>query len=255
MARRARLGLRSGTLKAVFAITMIVAACTSTGEIREVTTPTDSESISVSAGALYRCGGGPAFLSGDLQASGDVAPDTEQVAQLLSSAATGGWLPDVGWRETSRPSHRVAYIAHETAGGFDNYFFATLKSIDGEWHVSTWGRCVPTTVVNDDRTAFWEVDGTSGSRARSVQLVATEVSCASGQPADARVEPAHVTYSAEWIAITLYVRPPGVGPPIPAAPTTATCPANPSVSINVTLDEPIAGRELVDGSSWLDLPR
>ena len=73
---------------------------------------------------------------------------------------------------------------------------------------------------------------------REFTALVTETACASARSSEGRITGPEVEYTADAIIITFGVRPLGGA---------QNCPSNPPTEVRVVLDEPIAGRRLLDG--------
>jgi len=122
-----------------------------------------------------------------------------------------------------------------------------MKSVSLEngatgWKVTGWGECQPRVVLpNGLGPAEWAFDPEQpkpGPATQVFDVLVTELSCNSGQPADGRIVGPQIVKSADTVLLIFAVRP---------RPGGHTCPSNPSTSVKVDLGEPLGDRKLLDG--------
>lgn len=111
---------------------------------------------------------------------------------------------------------------------------------DGTWMLMASGPCTPRVELGSD---LGEADLTLAADpspgARTLELLVHERACASGQPADGRIEVIALEETPEQVRLLLGVRPLGGA---------QTCPSNPPTPFTVELAEPLGTREVVDAA-------
>lgn len=116
----------------------------------------------------------------------------------------------------------------------------TTNVPDGTWMLTASGPCTPRVVLGND---LGEADLTLAADpspdARTLELLVHERACASGQPADGRIEVVSLDETPGQVRLLLGVR------PLDGA---QTCPSNPPTPFTVELAEPLGTREVVDAS-------
>ncbi|WP_053204852.1 hypothetical protein [Jiangella muralis] len=112
---------------------------------------------------------------------------------------------------------------------------------DGSWSARGTGECRPERYFDDGLDPVeWRLPGDQPSPdATSVTILAHEIGCSSGQPADDRLAEPIVEYHEDTVDITLRITPPEG--------EVFTCIGNPETAVTVELDEPLGDRELRDG--------
>jgi hypothetical protein len=118
----------------------------------------------------------------------------------------------------------------------------------GEWQYVRSGQCDIRPAFGQLDPAHWELSGDQvlAADTRSLDLLVTELGCASGQSPEGRVVPAAVVYLETSIIIFIATRP-LAGP--------QTCNPGPPVRLDLELDEAIGDRQLFDGSVIPPEPR
>ncbi|WP_432489644.1 hypothetical protein [Kineococcus sp. SYSU DK018] len=99
-------------------------------------------------------------------------------------------------------------------------------------------REVTATTAQEAPVATWRVVEPPAPESTQVPLLVNEVSCASGQSAEGRIQKPEVAYQPEAVIITVRVEYAGGA---------QECPSNPDTPLTVELSEPVGARELVDG--------
>ena len=178
----------------------------------------------------------------DQPPNAEVAADapTEALRQYLRTAdvVAQGW-PAAGWRVIERSATRVTWIAP----GGSTWWIATFQPQGGDWSFWEGGEC-HLQVALPDAVGFasWELDPARppGPDARTIHVLGTELACANGDPPVGRVLAPVVLTTTEAVTIALVVR---------HVPGGADCPGNPAFPQDVTLPDPLGGRQLFDGST------
>ena len=89
--------------------------------------------------------------------------------------------------------------------------------------------------------AFWEPGRGQliTEETRSLEILVRERACASGQPAEGRIQRPSIDYREDAVVVTIRVRP---------RPGGQTCPGNPVTPYTLELSEPLEGRQLLMGT-------
>ncbi|PZF84016.1 hypothetical protein [Jiangella anatolica] len=115
------------------------------------------------------------------------------------------------------------------------------QAADGTWSVRGTGECQPERYFDDGLDpADWRLPGEQPPPdATAVTILAYEIDCSSGQPADGRLADPIVEYQDDAVVITMRIEPPEG--------ELLTCVGNPETPVTVELDEPLGDRELRNG--------
>ncbi|RIQ11657.1 hypothetical protein [Jiangella rhizosphaerae] len=138
------------------------------------------------------------------------------------------------WLKDTPEAHNMA------EGGLSTAIYS--READGTWtFYSGGGGCEPQRFFADGLNPVdWRLPGEQPPpEATSVTILASEIGCSSGQPADDRLAEPIVEYHEDAVDITLRVAPPEG--------EFFTCVGNPETTVTVQLDEPLGDRELRDG--------
>lgn len=118
----------------------------------------------------------------------------------------------------------------------------TFSRERGQLRASAWGGCDASPYLPLD--LMWvEVrpDGQPDPSATTIPLQLTERECTGARDPSEHLEEPHVVETSTSVTIYWTSR---------RLPGSATCPGNPTVERTITLQEPLGGRELLDGSSY-----
>jgi hypothetical protein len=160
---------------------------------------------------------------------------------LATPSLEHDFLPDTGWSLVGSDAARAEFIApsHD-----DVYGFVIVERGPNGWAVDGWKQCRPELVYPDGLgPAVWrpdpdqpEPDGSS----KSLHVLVTERSCASGRPSVGRVVGPAVRYEPDRVLVVFGVIP---------LPGGSECPGNPATPAIIEFTEPLGDRELIDASS------
>ena len=100
--------------------------------------------------------------------------------------------------------------------------------------------CLPTSPLDEGSVATWALPPGAelGPDTTEFTALVTEGACASGRASAGRVIGPRVEWTDDAVTVTFRVR------PLPGA---QECPGNPPTPVVVRLDQPLAGRTLLDG--------
>ncbi len=111
---------------------------------------------------------------------------------------------------------------------------------DGGWVLDAQGSCTPRRDLGSLSPADLALAEHPSPEARQIELEVYERACASGQPADDRVEIVEQETSDEQLMLVVGVRP---------LDGDQNCPGNPPTPVTIQLDEPLGDRTVVDAST------
>ena len=217
--------------------------------------PTPSPTPSPSAEVLYSCGDEPGFPPSALDAptgaeKGDDAP-AEALRRFLETPE-GESLPDAGWRVLFSSDEEVVFAAEPGTGpqdpgeDEDTFPYVEVEDERGTWKAVDAGQCRPTAFFEGLAPASWTLAGDAPpDDAREIDVLVHEMSCSSGHTAEGRIRSPRVAYRDESVTITFAVEP---------LPPSQDCQASPPTPYTVELDEPLAGRKLLDGVHYPPSP-
>ena len=206
--------------------------------------PTASASPAAALDPLrYTCGGHPFTLDVLDQRAGAEGGDHPAAMALrmflAESHPEAEILPDEGWLLVGLDEQEASFIAR--VEGDPPFVEAAAARAPGGWRVRGWGQCRPRAAFDGANGATWVFDPNvppAGPSDRRFSALVTEVECASGRSSEGRVLPPVIVYRPEEILVAFAVRPPRGD--------AGDCQSNPATRVVVELDEPIAGRRLVD---------
>jgi hypothetical protein len=210
------------------------------------TWPTGVTELSFDDDLRYTCGTftfEPAFLTeiGNAEAGDD--PMAVALREHLAKAEMEiDWLPDTGWSLVRAEGDLAEFIA---PSGDGRWSLVILERGPGGWEVDGWSGCGPRLVFPDGLgAAEWRPNSDQpepNPRSRTIEVLVTERSCASGRPSVGRVVGPAVRYEADRVLVAFGV--------IPQAGDSFECPGNPPTPAVIELTEPLGDRVLVDVSS------
>jgi hypothetical protein len=196
-------------------------------------------------GARYRCAGFPFDpMIVDLQPGTAERNDDPPAAALrahLQEPGEPGLLPASGWHLVGFDANRAEFIAKSNHG----YASVSLERSDQDvWAATSWGGCEPALVMPGGfPAADWELalDEAPDRTSRSITVLVSERTCASGRPPDGRIVGPWIVVEPRVIRIAFGVTPlPGV----------QECPGSPAARVVVDLGEPKGDRQLSDFGIW-----
>ncbi len=205
--------------------------------------PAPAPSGAANADPTLVCGeGGVEFKASVLEAPAELTGPDQAIAALRSYLAGGVYpgMPADGWRTVVASDASVTFLTQGTA----TWWFVTMTpDLAGSWQDSEEGECrlavrLPTTMSY----AEWHLDPKHPPKPgdSSVNVLATEMSCANGRPPGERLQAPLIVETGTTVTITLLVRRLG----------NADCPSNPEVPVVVRLTTPLGTRALLDGSTY-----
>ena len=162
----------------------------------------------------------------------------------------GQFWPQEGWRVLHATGQGALIVHHDPATG--NIWFMNFELQEGSWRwagASAGGPCpLHTTLPEGLGVVEWRIDPAGPAlspESTSIQVLATERECASGQPMGDRLLGPEVVMTDTEALITFAARP---------LPGGQSCQSNPEQSVTVELPEPLGDREIIDGlATGLDL--
>ena len=225
---------------AVVAILLLVAAC---GDAEEGSTGAGSDDV------LVGCPFGPFFPAATLEAAPPLAstsdhPAVEPVLQSWLASDEGAFWAQTDWRLLELSPDAVLFVYPGTDPEFRSVQFVSGARGEDGW---SWdGASVPNdcelTVRPDpgESVVAWELDPNEPPDPDSVAFVvlATEMSCASGQAMGDRLREPQVVERATEVLLVLSADP---------LSGDQNCPSNPSTRVEIELSAPLGDRAVVDG--------
>ncbi|MFD6140588.1 hypothetical protein [Promicromonospora sp. NPDC060271] len=181
----------------------------------------------------------------------------DQLGEEAAAALDGASVPDIDpeqWRVVTETGTQV-YLVRElpeprdSDGELRTHEVMGIEWVDqtedgGEgWQLWQRGDCALRYDLGDLGSAIvaLDPDNPPDPESSQVHLLATEVACAGGKPADGRVAVARLVEHEDRVELVVGVEvPPGV----------QTCQSNPPTPFTVELDEPLGTRALVDAAVY-----
>jgi hypothetical protein len=206
-----------------------------------ITPPTTDDPSSI----LLTCGGDERFPAAALAGVGLAEFENDAAAAVLKAAVAEGAeplpLPLHGWHRVAAGPAGVVFVAPRS-GGTGWAMVAARPGPDG-WDLDAYGDCAaaPVQPTGVNAADFWlDRDAPApGPNATTLHGLIRERACANGRPPTGRVRPPAVTYSEQFVIVTVTVT---------EIPGGADCPGNPSDPITIELSEPLGDRRILDGS-------
>jgi hypothetical protein len=192
----------------------------------------------------YTCGRfnfGPEILSeGAGSAERDPNPAAEELRRHLAlPGPETDFLPDTGWILLGIDATGAEFGALDGDLGMKS---VSVENGPNGWKVGGWGECQARIVLAEGLgPAEWHFDPgvpVSGPETQVFDALVTEMTCASGRPADGRIVGPEVVSSGDVVLVMFAVRP---------LPGGQDCPSNPSTRVTIDLGEPLGDRALLDG--------
>jgi hypothetical protein len=148
--------------------------------------------------------------------------------------------PSVGWHRVGQTATKVQFVAVAFETG--KPWVVGFEARDASWQVTTQGVCQGEArrPVGFGRADWW-LDPRFGAPRDDDQLVHAvlmERSCASGRSPEGRIAPPSIAYFERAIVVTMSVR---------HRPGGQDCEGNPKFPFELTLDQAIGDRRLLDG--------
>lgn len=218
-----------------------------------------AESDAVAGDALDVSCGGSDFDFTALSRAPSVAALPKGPAGAVDDAGAPAFDASQDWKVVHRSDDRVDLIRElevpldHGPGDVRTLESRTIERItgstnvpDGTWLLTSAGPCSARLVTE---SALGEADlalaDTPSPDATSIDLLVHERACASGEPADGRIEIVELDETVDQVRLHVGVRQRGGG---------QTCQGNPSTPFSVELSEPLGRREIVDASVVPPLP-
>ena len=249
-------------LAGLVALLLVLVACSTSREepapsSTEPTTPTSTIAPlpepggGLPANVIVGCGrSGPEFPLAAL----DSTEALDQAAYEFVAAAMAPFLeseegvfwPQEGWRILHEAEAEVLVVHMADAPDGPAVSFMEVELRNGAWRWAgsqAGGPCELTTTHPPGLNAVeWRLDPAFevGPNSADIPLLATEVECVSGQPMGNRLLTPQILETADTVYITLAA--------IPPEGDSQTCPGNPERSLVVSLTDPLADRDLKDGT-------
>lgn len=200
----------------------------------------------------YVCGW-LAFTADELSA----APPADDLGADGQAALEGHAMepvdPGDGWRvlaETGSELELIRELDQSESGGpgdVRTHEFLRVHTVsgvtdipDGGWMLDAQGFCTPRLDLGSLVPADLALAELPSPKARQIEIEVYERACASGQPADGRVEVVEQETSDGQLELVVGVR------PLEGA---QDCPGNPPTPVTIQLDEPLGERTVVDAST------
>ncbi len=189
---------------------------------------------------LYRCSGEP-FDPETLEGPGSLEDETSPLGDALRrlfESSEGEMISDAeGWRVVRETAEEIQVMAPRDG----EWFVSASFTKEGDRYITGgFGDCRPTAVLGRRSPMTWELADSVGPNSDTIEVLATEIECASARsPAPEQID-AHVTYSGGTVSILIYVDEIVGG----------NCPGNPAVPFTVELTEPIENRALLDAARY-----
>ncbi len=175
-----------------------------------------------------------------------LTPFTDDLLSYVGEAAMPEFelwdLDAVDFYEVERTSRRLVLFGVKNPPPTADeapYLDAVFAKADGRWEAEGWGDCRLTVDAPGFGVAELALDPAAevNERTTSLNLLATERECASGQaPVDREIVPV-VAETDRHIEIVVLVEPVEGG---------AECPSNPAFPITIELDQPVGERRIMD---------
>ena len=126
--------------------------------------------------------------------------------------------------------------------GEPHYRYAQFELVDGDWRAAGWGGCRIEVTAEGFGIATFELDPDNppDSADTTLQALATERACASGQPPTGREVVPVVVETSDAVEIIVLVE----------GPTGGDCPSNPAFPLTVELEAPLGDRMIRDAALY-----
>ena len=154
-----------------------------------------------------------------------------------------------GWFVLEASDERLS-VARELAEPRNDGFRQTHDIVgivlhNRQWKLEQWSSCVPRLAIEGFGDAELSLAAPPAPDSTDIELLVTEVACASGRDATGRVR-----------VVALDERSDAVHVIVGLVPNRGdhTCPSNPATPFTLTLSEPLGDRELVNAAVWPPTP-
>jgi hypothetical protein len=193
---------------------------------------------------LLTCGEGDNFPITALDGAGGAEQGADPVAAALRAVLADSGdpsLPTSGWYRVSLSATHAQFVAH--GQGDERWVVVALDNGPGGWTMDLAGACRLAPVLGRGVSpASWWLDPRAPAPSAPGWEVAALVHETCGKSTEGRVVAPLVAYRPDAIVVAFGVRPP------PGGGGDAICVDSPPSKYRLVLDEPIAGRRLLDGS-------
>jgi hypothetical protein len=238
---------------ATAAIVVALAACGDDGatEVATDRQPSDGGTSVAGDAQQVECGG-VSFDGTELSDAPSVSSLAQGPAGAVDDMGRPAFDPSQDWKVVSVSDRHVALVrALERpldAGGGDlrTHEARGLSLITGAsnvpdgWMLTSAGECTPRLVTDGGlEAADLTLADPPMPADTSIDLLVQERDCASGEPADGRIEVIELVETADQVRLRVGVRPRGGD---------QTCPSNPPTPFTVELIAPLGDRAIVDSS-------
>lgn len=176
-------------------------------------------------------------------------PASDTLRQLLADAESDGTtdVPDRSWRQLSELTTDDGTIYEFAHGSPPELWIATVQQLGSadRWQGEFVRPCTPRPWVDGLLVGYWwpEDEDSIDSETTEIDVLVQEDSCDSGRGPDGRVREPEITYGADVVVVTYPITARDEGGVL-------TCESHPPAEVTLELDQPLAGRTLLDGSSW-----
>ena len=179
-----------------------------------------------------------------------VESEDSQVAEtlrtLLALEERGGRdVPDRGWRVLSIDESE-AVVLHELAHGSPpEMWVAVVQELaEGDrWQGELVEPCTPAPHHESAQAGYWWSDGVDEEDTDKLTVQVQHDACDSGRGPEGRVTEPEITYGDDAVVVTFFVEPRDEE-------GDQTCESHPPATVDLTLDEPLGGRDLLDGTTY-----
>jgi hypothetical protein len=187
----------------------------------------------------YSCDGHPFaldLLSAPAQAEFEDHLSAAAFRAFLASGEARHLVPARGWYLAGRDLRTASYVAG--VEGDPPFASVNLEIRATGWEVVGYGECRPQLALEGMNPVIFEfADEIPGPDATQIEVEASELSCASGRPVGARLQPAQIIETPPAVYVLL------------TATTQAReqdCPGHRSTSVTLVLSAPLGDRQLLD---------
>ena len=245
--------LRRAQRAATAALLIALAACGGE-DVTEATSepPQPDRAAPVTAEAREVECGGITFDLARLSGAPPASSLPEGPAGAVDDAGAPAFDPSLDWRIAVQSDQRVVLVralAQPLDAGDGDIRTHQVRGLslstgasdvpDG-WLLTSAGECTPRLVTDGDlEAAELRLGGPPSPAATTIDLLVHERECASGQPADGRIEVIELVETAEQVQLRVGVERPGGN---------QTCQGNPLTPFTVELGAPLGERQVVDAS-------
>lgn len=249
-----------------FVVVLATSACAAQREIPDPSLPAPSSSVAANSSATpnvsatgtslpplspppamdeddlrFSCGSPLIFSAAALGAPGGAELADHPAAEALRGLLNDELLPQrPGWKIVVLDESAALFLLPaRPAEGFA-YWSAEFERQDSNWTYVRSSQCDIRPTFEGIGPAHWELaPGESLARTtQTIDVLVTELECASGQSPDERIVPAAILYYEDSVVVVFGVTP---------LPGFQTCEGGPPAEIELDLGEPLDERELMDG--------